>query len=63
MTARGMTNKEIAAKLCISSHTVGTHLVNIFRKLGVDTRTEATLYTLKEGLLTVNDLTRETKDD
>jgi DNA-binding NarL/FixJ family response regulator len=63
MTARGMTNKEIAAKLCISPHTVGTHLVNIFRKLGVDTRTEATLYTLKEGLLTVDDLTRETRDD
>lgn len=63
MTARGMTNKEIAAKLCISPHTVGTHLVNIFRKLGVDTRTEATLYTLKEGLLTVDDLTRETQDD
>ncbi len=61
MTARGMTNKEIAAELCISPHTVGTHLVNIFRKLGVDTRTEATLYTLKEGLLTVNDLTREVK--
>lgn len=59
MTARGMTNKEIATELDISSHTVGVHLVHVFRKLGVDTRTEATLYTLKEGLLSINDLTSE----
>ena len=59
MMARGMTNKEIATELSISSHTVGAHLVHIFRKLGVDTRTEATLYTLKEGLLNINDLTSE----
>ena len=59
MTARGMTNKEIATELGISSHTVGAHLVHVFQKLGVDTRTEATLYTLKEGLLSIHDLTSE----
>lgn len=56
LAARGMGNKEIGCELDISSHTVGSHLVNIFRKLGVTSRTEATLYALKEGWFTVGDL-------
>lgn len=59
MIARGITNKEIAHKVGLSNHTVNTHLVHIFRKLGVYSRTEATLYTLKEGLIRINDLTLE----
>jgi DNA-binding CsgD family transcriptional regulator len=34
----GRVNKQIAAELGISEHTVSTHLRRIFRKLGVDTR-------------------------
>lgn len=34
----GRVNKQIAAVLRISEHTVSTHLRRIFRKLGVDTR-------------------------
>lgn len=34
----GRVNKQIAASLGISEHTVSTHLRRIFRKLGVDTR-------------------------
>ncbi|NMB88014.1 MAG: helix-turn-helix transcriptional regulator, partial [Chloroflexi bacterium] len=34
----GLNNKEIAEKLFISSHTVKTHMENIFKKLGVDRR-------------------------
>ena len=49
LTAQGMSNKEIANKLVISERTVQTHLVNIFRKLGANSRTQAVLYALREG--------------
>lgn len=42
--ARGMTNSEIAHRMQISRNTVGYHLKNIFCKLGVSNRTEATVW-------------------
>lgn len=62
LVAKGMTNKQIANELNISDNTVGTHLVNVFRKLGVESRTEATLHAFKEGLITTDEIagTRET---
>jgi two-component system response regulator DegU len=42
--ARGLTNSEIALKLNISKNTVGFHLKNIFCKLDVSNRTEATVW-------------------
>jgi LuxR family transcriptional regulator, maltose regulon positive regulatory protein len=41
LIAAGMTNKEIALKLCISVRTVKFHTGNLFGKLGVKSRTEA----------------------
>ena len=46
---RGQSNKQIAAELYISRFTVGKHVQNIFRKLGVTNRTQAVSYTLFEG--------------
>jgi DNA-binding CsgD family transcriptional regulator len=41
MTARGLTNAQVAEKLSVSVHTVKFHLGSVYRKLGVANRTEA----------------------
>ena len=56
LAAKGISNKEVAAKLGISDRTVQSHMVNIFRKLNVSSRTEAVLHALREGWLIINDL-------
>jgi DNA-binding CsgD family transcriptional regulator len=44
---QGKLNKEIASLLFISEETVKKHLKNVYRKLGVRNRVEATLKTYK----------------
>jgi DNA-binding NarL/FixJ family response regulator len=39
--AQGMSNKEIATKLCISTHTVKTHIYTVFRTIKVSNRRQA----------------------
>ena len=56
LASKGMRNKEIGKELSISERTVQTHLANIFRKLEVDSRTEAVLQALKQGWLDICDL-------
>jgi DNA-binding NarL/FixJ family response regulator len=48
--ARGLSNGEIAAELWITQQTVKFHLTNIYRKLGVKTRTEAMRLAYEHGL-------------
>ena len=55
LAAQGMTNREIAGELTISVRTVQGHLSNIFGKLEVGSRTEAVLYAVREGRLTLED--------
>jgi DNA-binding NarL/FixJ family response regulator len=59
LAAKGMTNREIADRLTISVRTVQVHLSNIFSKLGVGSRTEAVLYALRQGWITLEDTRRE----
>jgi len=55
LAAKGMTNREIATELTISTRTVQVHLSNVFSKLGVGSRTEAVLYALRKGWFTLED--------
>jgi LuxR family transcriptional regulator of csgAB operon len=47
MIAAGATNAYIADKLCISCHTVKTHLYHIFKKINVPNRLQAALWVVK----------------
>ena len=52
LLARGLRNKEIAARLYVSERTVNFHLANIYQKLNVSGRTEALSKAHEQGLLT-----------
>ena len=56
LAAQGMSNMEIADSLTLSVRTVQTHLRSIFNKLGVGSRSEAIVFGLKKGWLTLEEL-------
>ncbi len=56
LSAKGISNKNIAEQLFLSPRTVQVHLGSIFNKLGVASRTEAVLYGLRRGWLSLGDL-------
>ena len=55
LAANGLSNKLIGAELVISEKTVRNHTANIFSKLQVNDRTQAILYALRKGLITMPD--------
>jgi len=55
LVATGATNQQIAQQLSISINTVKGHLRNINTKIGVNSRTEATLYAVRRGWVKVHD--------
>jgi DNA-binding CsgD family transcriptional regulator/pimeloyl-ACP methyl ester carboxylesterase len=50
LLARGLANKEIAARLGVSVNTVERHLTNLYPKIGARGRTEATAFAIRHGL-------------
>jgi two-component system, NarL family, response regulator YdfI len=53
MVADGLGNKEIAARLAISNHTVKFHLSSLFAKLGASNRAEAVTLGIRLGLIMI----------
>jgi DNA-binding NarL/FixJ family response regulator len=51
LVAAGRSNRQIAAELVISEHTVARHLQNIFAKLGISSRTAASAFAFEHGLV------------
>lgn len=54
--ARGLTNEQIGKRLQISEATVRTHVSHVLAKLGMANRTQAALWALREGLVTLNEI-------
>lgn len=59
LVALGLTNKEIAERLFISSHTVITHRKNISAKLGIKTIAGLTVYSVINKLISLEDLQQQ----
>jgi ATP/maltotriose-dependent transcriptional regulator MalT len=55
---RGLSNRQIVARLRVAGATVKRHLANIYKKLGVSSRNEAVAKGLSEGWITSVDITR-----
>jgi len=55
MVAQGKSNRQIADEMVISLGTVRAHLSNILGKLHLASRTQATLYALREGIASLSD--------
>lgn len=55
LVGHGLSNKQICKQLGLTDNTVRAHVSNILSKLGLNSRTQAALYALKEGLVSLGD--------
>ena len=55
LAGKGMSNQDIADRLCLSLRTVEAHMRHIFIKLQVSSRTEAVFYALKQKWISIDD--------
>jgi two-component system, NarL family, response regulator LiaR len=63
MVAQGKSNRQIADELVLSLGTVRAHLSNILGKLHLASRTQATLYALREGLASLEDASLDVPEE
>jgi NarL family two-component system response regulator LiaR len=59
LVARGLSNRQIAEQLVVTEGTVRAHVSNILGKLHLASRTQATLYALRKGLVKLDDAAGE----
>jgi len=62
LAARGLSNHQIAARLHLAEGTVGRHLSDVYKKMEVGSRSEATRKALREEWITIMDVTQESED-
>src|SRR5215470_14166852 len=55
LVAQGRSNSQVAAILWVTEQTVKFHLANMYRKLGVSNRTEASHWAIAQGLVRPHD--------
>jgi DNA-binding CsgD family transcriptional regulator len=55
LAAKGRNNRDIAAQLGVGERTVKGHLMSIFDKMHVNSRTEAVMQALKRGWINIDD--------
>jgi DNA-binding NarL/FixJ family response regulator len=55
LISRGNSNKQIARQLAISDQTVKNHITSILKKLAVNDRTEAVVFSLRKGWISIDD--------
>jgi two-component system, NarL family, response regulator LiaR len=56
LVAQGLSNRQIADQLVIGEATVRTHVGNVLNKLHLANRVQATLYALREGLTSLDEM-------
>jgi DNA-binding CsgD family transcriptional regulator len=56
LASMGYTNREIAEKLFLSSHTVTTHRRNISSKLGIKSLSALTVYAIVNNIISIEEL-------
>lgn len=62
LVAQGLSNRQIADQLVIGEATVRTHVGNVLNKLHLANRVQATLYALREGLTSLEEMDNLNKE-
>src|ERR687897_3583918 len=63
LTARGLSNRQIATELNLSEATIKRHLANVYAKIGVSSRSEAVRTALKEQWIGLGDIISSSSPD